>query len=171
MKAKYDCARVWTSIHAAHTHIRFSYGLLAVPLVRRDFESAPLFFCRRHSLATKKGGAAMGRIWKYKYGGSTTSSHPYCPARVLLHGRCPKDCPEKLSIDGCRIDNYVDHPRLDETPMGGECFISSHYYTDIENSVGYKHLKAVCDFHKLCVTVEEHPWNGVKVVSHIKITK
>ena len=58
MKAKYDCARVWTSIHAAHTHIRFSYGLLAVPLVRRDFESAPLFFCRRHPLATKKGGAA-----------------------------------------------------------------------------------------------------------------
>lgn len=113
----------------------------------------------------------MGKIWKYKYGGSTTSSHPWCPARALLHGRCPKDCPEKRPLGGCEIGNYVDHPRIEEDPVGGECFISSYYYGDIEKTDSYRHLKAVCDFHNLRMIVEEYPWNGMEFVSHIKITK
>ena len=45
VEAKYDCAHVWCIIHAAHTLIRFPQRLLAAPLTRQNFESAPLFFC------------------------------------------------------------------------------------------------------------------------------
>ena len=44
-ETKYDCARVWNDIHAAHFPFMFLVGFLAVPLVRQDFESAPLIFC------------------------------------------------------------------------------------------------------------------------------
>ena len=40
-------------IHAAYFHFHFPYGLLAVPLLRLNFESAPLFFCRRRSSRNK----------------------------------------------------------------------------------------------------------------------
>ena len=38
---------MWNLIHTAHFHIQFHSGLLAVPQPKRNFESAPLFFCRR----------------------------------------------------------------------------------------------------------------------------
>ena len=110
-------------------------------------------------------------IWRYKHGGSTTSSHPFCPARVLLHGRCPKGCPERKKYSDCSIGNLVDHVRIEETPAGEECFVSSVYNVDMEETEAYKRLKAVCDFHGLRTSVEVYPWNGIKHVSHVKITR
>lgn len=113
----------------------------------------------------------MSRTWKYKYGGSTTSSHPSCPARVLLHGRCPKGCPERSITGCCSVDSLVDHERLEKTTSGGDCFVTSFYYRGLEDAENYKRLKAVCDFHGLNTRVEVYPWNGVECVSHVKITK
>ena len=162
--------------HAACFRFLFYFGLLAVPLVRLDFESAPLFFCRRRSSHNKVAAMerrvnGMSRVWHYKYGGFTTSSHPDCPARVLLHGRCPKGCPERNPRGNCSVAKLVDHVRLEKTTVGDDCFVSSVYYTDVENSEKYKRLKAVCDFHGLHTAVEIYPWNGMKTVSHIKVTK
>lgn len=113
----------------------------------------------------------MSRVWHYKYGGSTTTSHTDCPARALLLGRCPKGCPERNPYGNCAIANLVDHPRIEEMPTGERVFISSHYYLGVEETEKFKRLKAVCDFHGLQTSVEVYPWNTVKTVSHIKIYK
>ena len=113
----------------------------------------------------------MSRKWKYKYGGVTTSSHPSCPARVLLHGRCPRGCPERRSNGVCSVDSLVDHERLEKTISGEDCFVTSFYFLGLEDSENYKRLKAVCDFHGLNSCVEVYPWNGIEIVSHFKVTQ
>ena len=44
------------AIHAAYFPILFHSRLLAVPLLRLNFESAPLFFCRRRPSRNKSSG-------------------------------------------------------------------------------------------------------------------
>jgi len=123
------------------------------------------------TIRNRKGGAAMGRRWCYKFGGSTTSSHPYCPARVLLGGRCPKSCPERDPYSDCSRLPIIDHPSLETLPSGEECFISRVYYSITPNNEEFRRLRAVCEIHGLTITVEEKPWHGMDIVSHIKITK
>ena len=50
------------AIHAAYFPILFHSRLLAVPLLRLNFESAPLFFCRRRPLATTSGERRRRRV-------------------------------------------------------------------------------------------------------------
>ena len=53
------CARV-ERIHTAHFHIHVSTRVLSGTSTRQDFESAPLFFCRRRSSRNK--AAAKGKV-------------------------------------------------------------------------------------------------------------
>ena len=136
-----------------------------------SFSRKPEIRCDFPEGATERRRGKVSRVTKYRHGGTTTSSHPFCPARVLLHGRCPKGCPERLVHSNCAIANLVDHPRLENTSTGEDCFVSSVYYAEVTDTEEYKRLKAVCDFHNLHVCVEEYPWNGQNIVSHVKITR
>ena len=113
----------------------------------------------------------MSKRWYYNYGGSTTSSHPLCPARVLLGGRCPKTCPERNPYSDCSCLPIIDHPSLETLPSGEQCFVSRVYYSIGPGNEEFRRLQAVCECHGLTITVEEKPWHGVDIVSHIKITK
>ena len=113
----------------------------------------------------------MSKRWHYKYGGSTTSSHPLCPARVLLRGRCPKVCPEWNFYSDCSCLPIIDHPSLEILPSGEQCFVSRVYYSILPGDKEFKRLQDVCQCQGLTISVKESPWNGMKTVSHIKITK
>ena len=113
----------------------------------------------------------MGKETRYKFGGSSMSSHPYCPARVLLGGRCPKTCPERNPYSDCSCLPIIDHPSLETLPSGEQCFVSRVYYSIGPGNEEFRRLQAVCECHGLTITVEEKPWHGVDIVSHIKITK
>lgn len=62
-------------IHAAYFQIRFYLRLLAVPLKRQNFGSAPLFFCRRRPLATKLAGRRGNTPPSAKQKGSEVKQH------------------------------------------------------------------------------------------------
>jgi len=113
----------------------------------------------------------MGKRTNYKYGGSSMSSHPYCPARVLLGGRCPKYCPEWNFYSDCSQLPIIDHPSLEMLPSGDQCFVSRVYSTISPDDKEFKRLKAVCECQGLTVSVIERPWNGMETVSHIRIAK
>ena len=113
----------------------------------------------------------MSKRWYYKYGGSTISSHPLCPARVLLHGRCPKNCPERNPHSDCSCLPIIDHPSLETLSSGECCFVSRVYSSLSPEDKELIRLRAVCECQGLTVSVSEHPWNGQAIVSHIKITK
>ncbi len=57
--------------HAAYFHIHFPYGLLAVPLLRLNFESAPLFLLPPTPLSRQRSGRRkeiqMSAILTYEY--------------------------------------------------------------------------------------------------------
>lgn len=109
----------------------------------------------------------MSRVIRYKYGGTTKSSHSECPARVLLGGRCPKGCPEKDVLRACIPMKWVDHPGLDELPSGEKIFVCRHYGLGIEAIYG-KHIQRYCDFHNLDYTIEKGEFNG-EMATIIKI--
>ncbi len=113
----------------------------------------------------------MAKRTYYKYGGSSMSSHPYCPARVLLKGRCPKACPEYKFFSDCSQLPIIDHPSLETLPSGEQSFVSRVYSSISPEDKEFRRLKAVCECHGLKLSVSESPWNGVETVSHIKITK
>ncbi len=70
----------------------------------------------------------MARVHKYKYGGSTTSTHTRCPARVLLGGRCNGKCPYYCGpCSECNGLHWLDHERLVTDKDGRQMFVSSHH--------------------------------------------
>ena len=79
----------------------------------------------------------MAKVHVYKYGGTTTSTHPYCPARVLLGGRCTGMCPYYSRCSNCRGLDWTDHERLVTDKDGRKTFVSSHHFvcsSYLENS-------------------------------------
>jgi hypothetical protein len=110
-------------------------------------------------------------VTRYRFGGMTKNSHPYCPARVLLGGRCPKGCLERSENGECIQLQMIDHVSLEKLSTGEVCFISRVYYSIAPDDENYMRLKAYCDYHGLKISVEEKSWNGVSSVSHIYITK
>ena len=114
----------------------------------------------------------MGKKTRHKYGGVTMSSHPYCPARVLLGGRCPSKCPAKLDDHCFDHKGYCkDHVGLEESPSGELRFVLRLYGAGWDKTSDFEKLLDYCAYHGLLISTEEKPWNGMPVVCHIIITK
>ena len=92
-------------------------------------------------------------VTKYKLGGKTECSHPYCPARVLLGGRCKKACPLYEDCGGVSPAAIlgIDHVGLGRLPDGSNVFFTcSHCYPDRFEA----NLRKYCNFYHLTYKVE-----------------
>lgn len=108
------------------------------------------------------------KIHEYKYGGKTTCRHPSCPARVLLGGRCPKECPSRRECQEGVGLQWLDHCHLVRNTDGTNTFVSVVYFNPEEHVEACKEYFA---FHGLSVRVEKSPFKGLENAWHIFISK
>lgn len=102
------------------------------------------------------------RKWEYKYGGSTTSSHTSCPARVIKGGRCPKNCPlyeshQKYSTcSGLNSGGLglIDHERVITDDDGRRAFVSM-YHGGFPAELRSDWMKQYLEVNGLNMTIEE----------------
>ena len=133
----------------------------------------PLFSSGGMLLGERRRDEVMGKT-RYKLGGETTCAHPYCPARVLLRGRCRKECSywSVCSRGGSPARELgIDHVGVEQNPDGTQTFVSCSHGID-ENAE--MRIKAFCERHGLSIDIDKdhvHEYGPWSYELRMKITK